>query len=95
MVWLKRSRKRPDWALSNQLSWISVFFFFPDGWKSRWVESKHKSDYGQWKLSAGKFYGDAEADKGNFSWTDAHVFVYVCICIPHIPADGLLSCKCT
>lgn len=28
------------------------------------MESKHKSDYGQWKLSAGKFYGDAEADKG-------------------------------
>ena len=38
-----------------------------DGWKSRWAESKHKSDYGQWKLSAGKFYGDAEADKGNHS----------------------------
>lgn len=28
------------------------------------MESKHKSDYGQWKLSAGKFYGDAEANKG-------------------------------
>ena len=39
--------------------------FVSDAWKSRWVESKHKSDYGVWKLNAGKFYGDAEADKGN------------------------------
>lgn len=31
---------------------------------SRWVESKHKSDYGKFKLTAGKFYGDAEKDKG-------------------------------
>ncbi|KAG7228923.1 hypothetical protein INR49_008701 [Caranx melampygus] len=38
-------------------------FLDGDGWKSRWLESKHKSDYGQWKLSSGKFYGDAEADK--------------------------------
>lgn len=28
------------------------------------MESKHKSDYGQLVLSAGKFYGDAEKDKG-------------------------------
>lgn len=31
------------------------------------MESKHKSDYGQWKLTAGKFYGDPEKDKGNFN----------------------------
>lgn len=48
--------------MSQQLSCSVVF---SDGWKTRWTESKHKSDYGQWKLSAGKFYGDAEADKGN------------------------------
>lgn len=49
-----------------------------DAWKSRWVESKHKSDYGEWKLTAGKFYGDAEADKGNL-----HVAftLSVCVCI--------------
>lgn len=35
-----------------------------DTWRSRWVESKHKSDYGKFVLSAGKFYGDAEKDKG-------------------------------
>lgn len=48
------------WAGSDRL----VFPAVADGWTSRWVESKHKSDYGEWKLSAGKFYGDAEADKG-------------------------------
>ena len=39
--------------------------YVSDAWKSRWVESKQKSDYGVWKLTAGKFFGDAEADKGN------------------------------
>lgn len=28
------------------------------------MNSKHKSDYGEWKLTAGSFYGDAEKDKG-------------------------------
>lgn len=28
------------------------------------MESKHKSDYGKFILTAGKFYGDAEKDKG-------------------------------
>ncbi|NWZ74630.1 CALR protein, partial [Acrocephalus arundinaceus] len=33
-------------------------------WTRRWVESKHKPDYGRFVLTAGKFYGDAEKDKG-------------------------------
>lgn len=37
-----------------------------DAWKSRWLESKHKSDYGLFVLTAGKFYGDAEKDKGEW-----------------------------
>ncbi|XP_018583880.2 calreticulin-like [Scleropages formosus] len=45
-----------------------------DAWKSRWVESKHKSDYGDWKLSAGKFYGDAEKDKGLQTSQDARFY---------------------
>uniref|UniRef100_A0A3B5ALR8 Calreticulin n=1 Tax=Stegastes partitus TaxID=144197 RepID=A0A3B5ALR8_9TELE len=49
-------------------------FLDGDGWKSRWLESKHKSDYGQWKLSAGKFYGDAEADKGLQTSQDARFY---------------------
>ncbi len=39
-------------------------FFCADNWRSRWLNSKHKSDYGEWKLTAGNFYGDAEKDKG-------------------------------
>ncbi|KAB5559118.1 hypothetical protein PHYPO_G00025310 [Pangasianodon hypophthalmus] len=49
-------------------------FLDGDGFKSRWVESKHKSDYGQWKLSAGKFYGDAELDKGLQTSQDARFY---------------------
>ncbi|XP_076879419.1 uncharacterized protein LOC143527923 [Brachyhypopomus gauderio] len=49
-------------------------FLDGDGWKSRWVESKHKSDYGQWKLSSGKFYGDAELDKGLQTSQDARFY---------------------
>ncbi|KAM9385955.1 calreticulin-like [Pholidichthys leucotaenia] len=45
-----------------------------DGWKGRWLESKHKSDYGQWKVTAGKFYGDPEADKGIQTSQDAHFY---------------------
>ncbi|CAL8307478.1 unnamed protein product [Lota lota] len=49
-------------------------FLDGDAWKSRWVESKHKSDYGVWKLTAGKFYGDAEADKGVQTSQDARFY---------------------
>lgn len=35
-----------------------------DGWTDRWTESKHKSDFGKFVLSAGKFYGDQDKDKG-------------------------------
>uniref|UniRef100_A0A8C0Y0C7 Calreticulin n=1 Tax=Cyprinus carpio carpio TaxID=630221 RepID=A0A8C0Y0C7_CYPCA len=56
----------------------SVYFReqFEDGdtWRSRWVESKHKSDYGKFVLSAGKFYGDAEKDKGLQTSQDAHFY---------------------
>ncbi|CAJ0918117.1 unnamed protein product [Ranitomeya imitator] len=45
-----------------------------DGWTQRWVESKHKSDYGQFKISAGKFYGDAEQDKGLQTSQDARFY---------------------
>ena len=35
-----------------------------DGYLERWIESKHKSDFGPFKLTAGNFYGDEEKDKG-------------------------------
>jgi len=39
---------------------------FNDGWESRWVESEWKKDSsrGKFDLSAGKFFNDAEKDKG-------------------------------
>uniref|UniRef100_A0A3P8Z6A0 Calreticulin n=1 Tax=Esox lucius TaxID=8010 RepID=A0A3P8Z6A0_ESOLU len=49
-------------------------FLDGDAWKSRWLVSKHKSDYGEWKLTAGKFYGDSEADKGLQTSQDARFY---------------------
>ncbi|XP_063057197.1 calreticulin 3a isoform X1 [Engraulis encrasicolus] len=74
---------RPAFAIFALLGFLSatdatVFlkeqFLDGDGWKSRWVESKHKSDYGKWRLTAGKFYGDAEKDKGLQTSQDARFY---------------------
>ncbi|XP_015267451.1 PREDICTED: calreticulin-like [Gekko japonicus] len=35
-----------------------------DEWEKRWVQSKHRTDYGKFRISAGRFYGDREKDKG-------------------------------
>ncbi|XP_066480712.1 calreticulin-like [Tiliqua scincoides] len=35
-----------------------------DEWQKRWVQSKHRTDYGKFRISAGRFYGDREKDKG-------------------------------
>ncbi|KAM9310994.1 calreticulin [Gastrophryne carolinensis] len=47
-----------------------------DGWKDRWVQSKHKSDYGDFRISEGKFYGDAEKDKGLQTSQDARFYAH-------------------
>merc|ERR1711962_1481162 len=47
---------------------------FGEGWEDRWVVSKHKSDLGKFVLSAGKFYGDAEKDKGIKTSQDARFY---------------------
>ncbi|CAL1548649.1 unnamed protein product [Lymnaea stagnalis] len=56
----------------------TVFFKeeFADGakWTERWVESKHKSDIGKFELSAGKFYGDEEREKGLKTTQDARFY---------------------
>ncbi|KAK1878406.1 Calreticulin [Dissostichus eleginoides] len=49
-------------------------FLDGDEWRSRWVNSKHKTDYGEWKLTAGNFYGDAEKDKGLQTSQDARFY---------------------
>jgi calreticulin len=50
---------------------------FNDGWEKRWVESFPKKDegtQGKWVVSAGKYYGDAEADKGLKTAEDARFY---------------------
>ena len=44
-------------------------FLFPvtDNWRDRWVDSTFKgADQGKFEWTAGKFYGDANLDKGSF-----------------------------
>jgi calreticulin len=48
--------------------------FLDDTWKDRWVVSKHKDDFGEWKLSHGKFYGDAKRDQGLQTSQDAKFY---------------------
>uniref|UniRef100_A0A8C3XMZ0 Calreticulin n=1 Tax=Chelydra serpentina TaxID=8475 RepID=A0A8C3XMZ0_CHESE len=38
--------------------------FRPVKWQDRWMNSQYKSDYGKFRLTAGKFYGDVVRDKG-------------------------------
>merc|ERR1719158_1755045 len=47
---------------------------FSGDWESRWVQSEAKSDLGAMKVSAGKFYGDAEAGKGLQTSQDAKFY---------------------
>jgi len=50
---------------------------FDDGWKSRWVVSSwKKSDgtAGEWKHTAGDWYGDADEDKGIQTTPDARFY---------------------
>jgi len=49
-----------------------------EGWKDRWIQSSHKSDYGDFVLTAGKFYGDAEKDKGIQTSQDAKFYSSSC-----------------
>lgn len=49
---------------------------FDDGDKftDRWIQSKHKSDFGEFKVTAGKFFGDADKDKGLQTSQDARFY---------------------
>merc|ERR1711881_759625 len=50
---------------------------FSGDWESRWTQSKAKSDLGTFKVSAGKFYGDAEASKGLQTTQDAKFYGFM------------------
>jgi calreticulin len=54
-----------------------VFFqeTFDGDWEKRWVASTFKgAEAGKWEVSAGKFYGDAQADKGLRTTEDARFY---------------------
>jgi calreticulin len=61
-------------AIANAEVFLKEEFSDGDAWKDNWVQSKHKSDYGDFVLTAGKFYGDAEADKGLKTSQDAKFY---------------------
>lgn len=49
--------------------------FSSNDWASRWVQSKHSGkELGEFKWTAGKFYGDADADKGIQTSEDARFY---------------------
>jgi len=50
---------------------------FDDNWENRWVKSKSKESegtQGKWDLSHGKYYNDAEKDKGLHTTDDARFY---------------------
>ncbi|CAB3396913.1 unnamed protein product [Caenorhabditis bovis] len=54
-----------------------VFFkeeFNDDSWEKRWIQSKHKDDYGKFILSAGKFFADEKRDQGIKTSQDAKFY---------------------
>ncbi|XP_038632933.1 calreticulin 3a [Scyliorhinus canicula] len=61
-------------GIAQPAAFFTEQFSDGDAWNSRWIESKQKSDYGKFKLSAGKFYGDAEKDKGIQTSQDARFY---------------------
>ncbi|CAI4222730.1 unnamed protein product [Auanema sp. JU1783] len=48
--------------------------FNDDSWEKRWIQSKHKDDYGKFELSAGKFFGDKKRDQGIKTSQDAKFY---------------------
>ncbi|PAV73812.1 hypothetical protein WR25_18820 [Diploscapter pachys] len=54
-----------------------VFFkeeFLDDSWEKRWIQSKHKDDYGEFKRTAGKYFGDEKRDAGIKTSQDAKFY---------------------
>jgi calreticulin len=47
---------------------------FDDSWPDRWVQSKHKDDFGKFISSSGKWHGDKERDQGIKTSQDARFY---------------------
>uniref|UniRef100_H2Y8A8 Calreticulin n=1 Tax=Ciona savignyi TaxID=51511 RepID=H2Y8A8_CIOSA len=55
----------------------TIYFkdYFDEGdWTTRWINSESKSDFGKFELTAGKFFNDAEKDKGLQTSQDARFY---------------------
>jgi len=64
-------------AVATAMAEPSVHFkddFSDSDWESRWTQSNSKTDYGKWKLSAGRYYADAEKDQGLQTSQDAKFY---------------------
>jgi len=62
-------------AFCNAKIFFEEKFSDGDAWETRWVQSKHSGkEFGAFKLTAGKFYGDAEASKGLQTPQDARFY---------------------
>ncbi|KAF6305866.1 calreticulin [Rhinolophus ferrumequinum] len=61
-------------AAAEPVVYLKEQFLDGDGWTNRWIESKHKTDFGKFVLSAGKFYGDLDKDKGLQTSQDARFY---------------------
>nr|Q9ZNY3.1 RecName: Full=Calreticulin; Flags: Precursor [Euglena gracilis]CAA70945.1 calreticulin precursor [Euglena gracilis] len=62
--------------LSSQAVLSTIYYketFEPD-WETRWTHSTAKSDYGKFKLTSGKFYGDKAKDAGIQTSQDAKFY---------------------
>lgn len=66
----------PGLLLSSQAVLSTIYYketFEPD-WETRWTHSTAKSDYGKFKLTSGKFYGDKAKDAGIQTSQDAKFY---------------------
>ncbi|XP_071799834.1 calreticulin-like [Asterias amurensis] len=63
-------------VIAVSLSRADVFFEdqFDGDWEDRWVNSEHRDGLGKFKLTAGKFFNDAEKDKGIQTSQDAKFY---------------------
>lgn len=68
-------KKKKKTVVRYSLRCISLCLFWStDTWEDRWISSTHKgAEQGKFKHSAGKFYGDAEKDKGEQMLLNAHI----------------------
>ncbi|VDN55011.1 unnamed protein product [Dracunculus medinensis] len=64
------------WLSNRLVTYGAPTSFYYDEWEKRWIQSKHKDDYGKFVLSAGKFYDDLEKDKGLKTSQDAKFYAH-------------------